>query len=158
MDEVFGKKNFIATAIWQKVYSPKNSASYLSEDHDFVVIFASTKVKFNRNLIPRSAKQDKAYKNPDNDPRGVWKTSDLSARNSYSEGTYSIECPSGRIIEKPPTGRYWTVAKPKFLELDKDNRIWWGKDGNAIPQLKRFLLDVKDGVVPQTLWSARMQT
>ena len=152
MDEVFGRKNFVTTAIWQKVYSPKNSASYFSEDHDFVVVYANVKGRFNKNLIPRSEKQDKAYKNPDNDKRGVWKTSDLSARNPYSEGTYSITCPSGRIISKPPTGRYWTISQEKLLDLDKDKRIWWGKDGNAIPQLKRFLSEVKDGVVPQTLW------
>lgn len=102
--------------------------------------------------MPRTEEQNAAYKNPDKDPRGVWKTSDLSARNYYSAGTYSITCPSGRIIEAPPKGMYWRVSKEKFEELDRDNRIWWGKDGNAIPQTKRFLHEVKDGRVPQTIW------
>jgi adenine-specific DNA-methyltransferase len=102
--------------------------------------------------MPRSDKQDKAYKNPDNDPRGLWKTSDLSARNPYSLGIYPITCPSGRIIEGPPNGRYWSISKEKLHELDADNRIWWGKNGDSIPQLKRFLSDVKQGVVPQTIW------
>jgi site-specific DNA-methyltransferase (adenine-specific)/adenine-specific DNA-methyltransferase len=104
-------------------------------------------------LIPRTDEQDKRYKNPDNDPRGPWKTSDLSARNFYSEGTYPITCPNGRIIPGPPRGRYWSVSKEKFQSLKEDNRIWWGKNGNSVPQVKRFLKDVKKGSVPQTLWT-----
>ncbi len=104
------------------------------------------------NLLPRTEKQNAAYKNPDKDPRGVWKTSDLSARNYYSAGTYPITCPSGRIIDGPPKGMYWRVSRDKFDELDRDNRIWWGKDGGGIPQIKRFLHEVKEGSVPQTMW------
>jgi len=152
MDEIFGVRNFVATVLWQKVYSPKNSARHLSEDHDFVVIYAAKADCWKPNLLPRTDDQNAAYKNLDKDPRGVWKTSDLSARNYYSAGTYSINCPSGRVIEAPPKGMYWRVSKEKFEELDKDNRIWWGRDGNAIPQIKRFLHDVKDGRVPQTMW------
>ncbi|MDR1887869.1 MAG: site-specific DNA-methyltransferase [Zoogloeaceae bacterium] len=152
MDEIFGAKNFVATILWQKVYSPKNSARHLSEDHDYIVIYAINANSWNPNLLPRTDEQNAAYKNPDNDPRGIWKTSDLSARNHYSAGTYSITCPSGRVIAAPPKGMYWRVSKAKFEELDKDNRIWWGRDGNSIPQTKRFLHEVKDGRVPQTMW------
>ncbi|MFN4324971.1 MAG: site-specific DNA-methyltransferase [Azonexus sp.] len=152
MDEIFGAKNFVATVLWQKVYSPKNSARHLSEDHDYIVIYAAKADAWKPNLLPRTAEQNAAYKNPDKDPRGVWKTSDLSARNYYSAGTYSITCPSGRVIEAPPKGMYWRVSKEKFEELNRDNRIWWGKDGSAIPQIKRFLHEVKDGRVPQTMW------
>jgi site-specific DNA-methyltransferase (adenine-specific)/adenine-specific DNA-methyltransferase len=152
MDEIFGARNFVATVLWQKVYSPKNSARHLSEDHDYIVIYAAKVDSWKPNLLPRTDEQNAAYKNPDKDPRGVWKTSDLSARNYYSAGTYSITCPSGRIIEAPPKGMYWRVSKEKFEELDRDNRIWWGKDGGAIPQIKRFLHEVKDGRVPQTMW------
>ena len=152
MDEIFGAKNFVATVLWQKVYSPKNSARHLSEDHDYIVIYAAKADAWKPNLLPRTEEQNAAYKNPDKDPRGVWKTSDLSARNYYSAGTYSITCPSGRVIEAPPKGMYWRVSKEKFEELDRDNRIWWGKDGSAIPQIKRFLHEVKDGRVPQTMW------
>lgn len=102
--------------------------------------------------MPRSEKQDKAYKNRDNDPRGPWKTSDLSARNFYSKGIYKIICPSGRVIEHPPGGNYWRVAEERFWELDRDNRIWWGLNGDSVPQIKRFLSEVKQGVVPQTFW------
>ncbi|MCL2658183.1 MAG: site-specific DNA-methyltransferase [Betaproteobacteria bacterium] len=151
-DEVFGRANFIATVVWRKNYAPKSSAKHISVDHDYVFIYAKSESNWKPNLMPRSEKQDKAYKNPDADPRGVWKTSDLSARNPYSLGIYSVECPSGRIIGGPPKGRYWSISKEKLNELDADNRIWWGKDRDSTPQLKRFLTDVKQGVVPQTIW------
>ena len=152
MDEIFGANNFIATVLWQKVYSPKNSAKHFSEDHDYVVIYAKKAETWRPNLVVRSDEQDSAYKNRDNDPRGPWKTGDLSARNFYSLGTYEIICPSGRVIPRPPTGNYWRVSKEKFLELVADNRIWWGNKGDSIPQIKRFLTEVKQGVVPQTMW------
>ncbi|WP_428310231.1 site-specific DNA-methyltransferase [Hydrocarboniphaga sp.] len=152
MDEIFGASNFVATAIWQKVYSPKNSARHLSEDHDYIVIYAKQAETWRPNLVSRSEEQDGAYKNRDNDARGPWKTSDLSARNYYSLGTYPIVCPSGRVIDGPPKGMYWRVSRERFDKLVAENRIWWGKDGGAIPQLKRFLSEVKKGVVPQTMW------
>lgn len=152
MDEVFGRGNFVATVIWRKNYSPKSSARHFSEDHDYIVVYAKNAEAWVPNPMPRSEKQDKAYKNPDKDPRGLWKTSDLSARNPYSLGIYPVTCPSGRIIEGPPKGRYWSVSKEKLLELDADRQIWWGKIGDSIPQRKRFLSEVKQGVVPQTWW------
>jgi adenine-specific DNA-methyltransferase len=151
-DEVFGRSNFIASVIWRKNYAPKSSAKHLSVDHDYILIYAKSESVWKPNPMPRSEKQDKAYKNPDNDHRGQWKTSDLSARNPYSLGIYSVTCPSGRLIEGPPKGRYWSISKMKLHELNADNRIWWGKNGDSIPQLKRFLTDVKQGVVPQTIW------
>lgn len=102
--------------------------------------------------MPRTEQQNKAYKNPDNDPRGPWRPNNLSARNYYSKGTYSIKCPGGRIINGPPAGRYWSISEEKFWELDAENRIWWGKDGNNIPAPKIFLSEVKEGRVPQTFW------
>jgi adenine-specific DNA-methyltransferase len=153
MDEIFGQRNFIATVIWQKVFSPKNTARHFSEDHDFIMIYARNAETWRPNPMPRTASQDNAYKNPDKDPRGPWTSGDLSARNFYGEGTYAIPCPSGRVIEGPPKGMYWRVSKKKFEELDFDNRIWWGGKGDNVPRLKRFLSDVKQGVVPQTLWT-----
>ena len=152
MDEVFGRKNFLDTVIWRKNYSPKSSARHFSSDHDYILIFARYADAFRPNPMPRTEKQNKAYRNPDNDPRGPWKTSDLSARNPYSLGIYSIVSPGGRVIERPPTGTYWRVSEEKFWKMDQDNRIWWGKNKDAIPQIKRFLSEVKDGRVPQTLW------
>ena len=152
-NEIFGDNNFIATVVWRKNYSPKGTAKHFSEDHDYILVFGKNSDAWIPHKMPRTAKQDKAYKNPDNDLRGPWKSSDLSARNFYSKGTYSIKCPSGRIIEGPPSGSYWRVSEEKFWELDRDHRIWWGKDGNNVPSIKRFLSEVADGIVPQTYWS-----
>ncbi len=153
MNRLFGENNFIANVIWQKVFSPKNTAMHFSDDHEYVLIYSINRDIWRPNLLPRTITQDKAYKNPDNDPRGVWTSSDLSARNPYSEGIYSITSPTGRLIPSPPPGRYWTISKGKFIKLQEDNRIWWGKDGNNTPRLKRFLTDVRQGLVPQTLWT-----
>ncbi len=152
LDEVFGRSNFIAQCIWQKVYSPKSSARFLSDMHDYVICYAKDAQHWVRHLLPRTKKQDRAYTNPDNDPRGPWKASDLSARNYYSAGRYPITCPSGRVIEGPPQGMYWRVSERKFWEMDRDRRIWWGKDGNNVPAIKRFLAEVLEGIVPQTMW------
>ena len=144
--------DFIATVLWQKVFAPKNTARHLSEDHDYVVIFARNEDAWRPNLIPRSDEAKGRYKNPDNDHRGAWTSGDLQARNYYSEGTYPITCPSGRVIPGPGAGMYWRVSKDKFQELDRDKRIYWGAKGSNMPRLKRFLSDVKEGVTPQTLW------
>ncbi len=154
MDEVFGGNNFVATVIWEKVYSPKSSAKYLSENHDYIVVYAKDKPKWKRRLLPRTEEANARYDNPDNDPRGPWKPGDLSARNYYSKGTYRIECPGGRIIEGPPEGTYWRVSEDVFWDMDDDNRICWGDDGNSTPQIKRFLSEVKD-LVPETIWTYR---
>lgn len=151
-DEVFGRVNFVASVIWRKNYAPKSSARHFSVDHDYVLIYAKAADQWVPNPMPRSDKQNKAYKNADNDLRGPWRPNNLAARNYYSKGTYSITCPSGRIISGPPPGSYWRVSEDKFRELDADGRIWWGKDGNNIPAPKIFLSEVKQGVVPQTYW------
>jgi len=152
MDEIFGSENFIATVIWQKVFSPKNTARHFSEDHDYVLVYCRQAELWSPNLLARSEEMEARYSNVDDDPRGPWTSGDLSARNYYGEGTYSVESPSGRLIEGPPSGRYWVVSKKKFESFNEDNRIWWGKDGNNMPRFKRFLSEVQSGRVPQTLW------
>lgn len=151
-DEVFGEANFIATIIWQKVYSPKPSASWFSVDHDYVLVYARNKAEWQPQPLPRTAEMDARYKNPDNDPRGPWKPADMSARNRYDAGVYPITCPSGRKLDGPPTGRYWAIDEKSFKSLDKDKRIWWGLDGDNIPAVKIFLSEVSGGRTPQTLW------
>jgi len=153
MDEIFGRNNFVANVVWRKNYAPKSSARHFSEDHDHILVYAKEAKLWIPNPMPRSEKQDKAYKNPDSDPRGLWRPNNLAARNFYSKGTYPIKCPSGRVVDGPPAGSYWRVSEEKFREMDSDGRIWWGKDGNNVPAPKIYLTEVKQGVVPQTFWS-----
>ena len=151
-NEIFGESNFVDTIIWQKIYTIKNSAKYFSGMHDYILVYAMNKPNFHRNLFPRTEELDNTYTNPDNDPRGAWTTNAVQARNYNGSGQYTIVSPTGREFN-PPTGTYWRVSEETFLELDKDNRIWWGQDGKSVPRIKRFLSEAKQGVVPTTFWS-----
>ncbi len=151
MDEMFGRNNLISNVVWQKVYTVKNSAKYLSDMHDHIICYARSKSQWYPNLLPRSDKATGNYSNPDNDHRGPWTTNAVQARNYYSLGTYEIISPSGRV-HLPPTGTYWRISKDIFNKLNSDNRIWWGQDGDSIPRIKKFLAEAKDGVVPATWW------
>ena len=155
MDEVFGEENFIATVIWHKMDSPKNTARHFSEDHDYLLVVARDAEYWRPNPMSRSDEMLSRYKNPDGDSRGPWLLSDLAARNPYDRGRYAIVTPSGRTIEGPPAGSYWRVSRERFDELSEDDRIWWGKGGSNRPGIKRFLSEVREGVVPQTLWPWR---
>ena len=150
-DEIFGGSNFVNNIIWQKKYSPQNDARYLSDMHDFVVCYAKQLTKWQRNLLPRTLKQNKRYKNLDNDKRGDWKSSDLSVKTYNANTDYTIETPSGRKVN-PPSGYCWRVSEEKFISMVEDNRIWFGIDGNNVPSIKRFLHEVQEGTVPVTLW------
>ncbi|WP_173935080.1 site-specific DNA-methyltransferase [Chelativorans sp. Marseille-P2723] len=151
MDEVFGRENFVANVVWQKNYTVKNSAKYLSDMHDHILIFAKDRETWRPNLVARKADTTDSYTNPDGDPRGPWTTNAVQARNYYSEGSYEIVGPNGRS-HLPPTGTYWRVSKSTFEKLLADDRIWWGARGDAIPRIKKFLSEVKEGVVSPTWW------
>jgi len=152
MDEVFGRPNFVATLIWQKNFSSKNTARHFSVDHDYILVYAKDAESWEPSRVPRTAAMDARYANPDDDPRGPWTSGDLAARNPYSVGRYPITTPSGRIIPGPPKGSYWRVSNAKLESLDADRRIWWGPDGTGVPRIKRFLSEVRQGRVPQTIW------
>lgn len=152
MSEVFGEENFVTTIIWQKVYAPKNTAKHFSEDHDYIVVYAKNIETWQVGYLPRTETQDSLYKNPDNDPRGPWMSDNLTARNYYSEGQYEVKGPTGNVF-KPGKGRYWRQSHQNFLKLVDDNRVWWGKNKDSMPRLKRFLSEVSEGRVPQTLWT-----
>lgn len=151
MDIIFGGENFITQIIWQKKYSPQNDAKYLSDNHDYLTLFAKDKGSWKRNLLPRTDEANARYGNLDNDPRGVWKPSGLDVKTYMPEYDYPITTPSGRVV-KPPRGACWRVSKEKLEQLIADNRIWFGPDGNSVPSMKRFLSDVQDGMVPLTIW------
>ena len=157
-NEVFGEDNFIASIVWQKKYSPQNDAKYFSDMHDFILVYARKKNingerdGHTRNLLPRTEEMNARYKNQDNDPRGVWKSTDLSAKRLTPKDVYPITTPTGRKIY-PPKGRSWVTTKEKVQELINDNRISFGKDGNGVPRIKGFLSEVQKGVVPTTWWN-----
>jgi len=150
-DEIFGRNNFVANVIWEKKYSPQNDAKWLSDCHDFILVYAKNKVVWRPNLLPRSEEMNSRYKNPDNDPRGPWKTADFSVRTYNANCDYPITLPSGRVVT-PPESRAWVSSKERFAELVADNRIWFGKDGNNVPAVKKFLSEVKQGMTSMTIW------
>jgi adenine-specific DNA-methyltransferase len=151
LDEIFGNRNFVTSLIWQKIYTVKNSARHFSEMHDYVLVYAKNLDKWQRNLLPRSDELNESYTNPDSDPRGPWTTNAIQARNFYSQGTYEIKSPTGNSFF-PPAGTYWRISKETFEELNNDGRVWWGKSGDSTPRIKKFLTEVKQGVVPATIW------
>ena len=118
--------------------------------HDHIIVYAKTKENFKRNLLPRTEEQNKRYTNRDNDPRGPWKAENLTVKTYSATYDYPITTPGGRIVN-PPNGRCWRTSKEKMEELDKDNRIWWGEDGNNVPAKKSFLSEVQQGRVPTTM-------
>ena len=152
-DEVFGRNNFIDEVIWQRSYAPVNLKKTLSKSHDTILAYAKNMSNdFKLNKLPRSDEANSRYKNPDNDPRGVWKSGDLSVGPVVESKVYEITTPSGRKV-LPPKGRCWLLTKERFLEFLDDNRIWFGENGNNVPSIKRFLSETKNGVVAQTLWT-----
>lgn len=147
-DEVFGEGNFVAQLVWERAYSPKNDAKYISNSHDYVLMYVKQIYDFSIGRLPRTAEANARYQNPDNDPRGVWKPSDMSVKTYNEECDYPITTPAGRVIE-PPAGRCWSLSKKAFLERLKDNRIYFGSEGNSVPSIKRFLSELKyDGMAP----------
>lgn len=150
-NEVFGQGNFIATLIWERAYAPKNDAKFISNSHDYVLMYTKSIEKFQIGRLPRTKEANARYRNLDNDPRGVWKPGDLSVKTYNQECDYPITLPSGRIVE-PPTGRCWRQSKEAFEKNVKDNHIWFGADGNSVPQVKRFLSELKfEGMAPQSI-------
>jgi adenine-specific DNA-methyltransferase len=159
VEEIDGPGAFIDAIVWQKNYSPKSTANQFSSDHDYILAFSKVDDSWRPGLLPRTAKQDAAYRNPDKDPRGDWKPGGLDARNPYSKGVYPITTPSGRVVPGPPPGNFWRISEERLKKLDADKRIWWGKDGSNVPAIKRFLSEVKrgrgasDALVLQRCWS-----
>lgn len=150
-DEVFGRKNFLATVVWQKKYAPKSDSKQFSESHDFILVFARQMELFQLGRLPKTEKQTGRYVNRDNDPRGPWKASDVLRNEARRYAIFPVVLPSGREV-LPPPGTSWRYTKEKFAELIADNRIWFGVDGNARPAYKRFLSEVTDTIPSTTIW------
>ena len=150
-DEVFGEQNFVAQLIWERAYAPKNDAKFISNSHEYVLMYAKNINEFKIGRLPRTEEANARYQNPDNDSRGPWKPSDLSVKTYSADSDYPITLPSGRVVE-PPAGRCWSLSKNKFLERLQDNRIWFGTNGDSVPSMKRFLSELKfDGMAPTSI-------
>lgn len=150
-DEVFGTANFIAQIIWERAYAPINLKLHFSESHDYIICYAKNVDVCACNGLPRTQDSECRYKNPDNDPRGVWQSDNATVGPAIPEKVYEILSPNGRKI-MPPSGRCWLYTKEKFDAMIKDNRIWFGEDGGNVPRVKRFLSEVKQGMTPMTIW------
>lgn len=153
-DEIFGRDNFVAQIIWERAYAPVNLKKHFSESHDYILCYAKNLPELSCNGLPRNAESDSRYANPDKDERGLWTSGDLSVGPVVPEKVYEITTPGGRKI-MPPDGYCWRLSKETFAEYVKDNRIWFGKDGNNVPRIKRFLSEVKQGITPMTIWNCK---
>lgn len=149
-DEIFGRSNFINTCIWQKKHTRANDARWFSDNHDFILVYAKNKEIWRPNLLPRKVGSIKDYKNPDNDYRGVWSSMPLQAK-SGTDGSFKHIFSNG-VEWSPPEGRYSAFSHEALEAMEKDNRIWFGKNGKNVPRYKKFLSEVKDGFVPTTIW------
>lgn len=154
MDEIFGRKSFIACVLWEK-FATRDNRTLISVSHDYIAIYAVDRDKWHRNLMPFGEEQLKRYKNPDNDPRGPWISLPIHAQGGHGTASqfYTITLPSGRKLD-PPSGNCWRFTEQRLAEMIEDHRIWFGSDGNNAPRLKRFLSEVEQGLVPNTLWLA----
>ena len=151
-DEVFGCNNFLAQVVWERAYSPINLMKHFSPSHDYILCYAKNIDNAICHGIGRSDEANGRYSNPDNDPRGVWKASDLSVGPAVQENIYTITTPSGRNVE-PPAGRSLSLPRKAFRERLEDNRIWFGPNGDNVPAMKRFLSELrKTGITPMTIW------
>ena len=151
-DGIFGEENFIGNVIWQKKFSPQNDARFFSDNHDFILVYAKKAKDFKIDLLDRTDEAIDRYKNPDNDPRDVWISSDLTVKTYSAAYDYSITTPSGKVVY-PTKGRCWNTSKDNMQKLIDANRIWFGEDGNNMPRLKKFLTEVKAGTTPLTIWT-----
>lgn len=149
-DEVFGRKNFLCTVVWQKKYAPKADSKFLSESQDFILVVAKNIEALKLNRLPKTEKQTSRYTNRDNDPRGPWKAGDVLRNEVRDYAIFPVKLPSGREV-MPPAGTSWRYIKEKFAEMIADNRIWFGVDGDSRPAVKRFISEVTD-TIPATTW------
>jgi adenine-specific DNA-methyltransferase len=152
LNEIFGEENFIATVVWEKVYAPKPAAKKFSTSHDYLLVFAKDIGQWDRRLLPRTAEQDERYKNPDDDPRGPWASDNLLRNEHRDNSVYTIVSPTGKEW-RPRKGTSWRHPEDEMERLIENDEIWFGTDGNGMPRRKKFLKDVQQGLVPETLWN-----
>lgn len=156
MDEIFGRSNFVVNAVWQKKFSPANDAKWLSDNHDHILVYAKNKLIWRPNLLARSEKQDRNFRNPDDDPRGSWISTDYTSNKSAAERPslyYPIIQPNTGEEIWPKKTSVWRYSRERHEQNVSEKPVWWGKDGtNPVPRLKKFVEDVRSGTVPVSVW------
>jgi len=152
-DEIFGRHNYITSCLWQKIHSVKNDAKHISVNHDYILVYAKNATMIEFNLLKRSIEMNARYKNPDNDQRGPWQSGDLVANEERTRGYFEIVGPTGKIFNVPK-GKHWVYAKETLEQMIKENRVWFGKKGDAFPRKKRFLSEVQQGRKADTWWNS----
>lgn len=150
-NEVFGEENFIACIIWERAFSPVNLKKHFSENHDYILCYSKLIEITECNGLKRNENNDSRYKNLDNDLRGVWTSSDMTVGPVIESKLYDIITPNGKTV-RPSSGRCWLFTEDRYYEMLKDNRIWFGENGDNMPRVKKFLTEVKDGITPLTIW------
>ena len=149
-DEVFGGNNFVSCLIWEKKFSPQNDDKYITAVHDYIILYAKSKQLWRPQLQSRTDDALNKFKNPDNDPRGVWTSGDLTSKTKAAGHSYEIISPSGKKF-LPPEGRQWAPSYETYIKLRDDNRLWFGENGNNVPRQKQFLEEIQNGVVPTSI-------
>ena len=156
VDEIFGRRNFIATVVWEHRTTRENRREF-SNNHEYLLVYAKTKSLFRKsmNTLPITDSVISRYKNPDNDPRGPWQSVSANVQDGHATKSqfYDLVSPGG-VLHKLPKGRGWCYTKDRMDQEIKDNKIWFGKDGRSAPRLKKFLSERKQGLSPETLWKA----
>ncbi|MFZ4860268.1 MAG: site-specific DNA-methyltransferase, partial [Desulfuromonadaceae bacterium] len=150
-DEVFGEDNFVTNVIWEKKFAPQNDEKYITASHDHILIYCREKISWIPKLLPRSESALQKFKNPDNDPRGVWTSGDLTSKTKAANHSYPVTSPSGKV-HYPPNGRQWAASLSTFETMLNENRIWFGENGDNVPRIKQFLNEIQDGVVSMSIW------
>lgn len=150
-NEIFGLRNYVGTVIWERAFAPKNDAKYFSASHDFVLVYAKSLTNFSIGKLPRSEEANARYKNPDNDPRGPWAADNMTVKTYSVSYDYQITTPNGTVIS-PTNGRCWFTSRERMQNLIEDGRVYFGADGGNTPRLKRYLVDVQQGMTPTTIW------
>lgn len=150
-NEIFGEANFLAQIIWERAYAPVNLKKHFSESHDYILCYTKNREICVCNGLPRSDEANSRYQNPDNDPRGPWKATDSTVGPAIQKKIYDLILPSGRVV-RPSSGRCWLYSKERFDEMIRDNRIWFGKNGDNVPAVKKYLFEVKQTTTPLTIW------
>lgn len=148
--EIFGESNFVSQLIWEKKFAPQNDDKYITAVHDYILVYAKDKAKWSPKLQERDSSALQKFKNPDNDPRGVWTSGDLTSKTKAAGHSYAITSPSGKEFY-PPEGRQWAPAYETYLKLKSENRLWFGEKGDNVPRQKQFLTEIQNGVVPTSI-------